>query len=238
MTLRVTRIARTHCEPVAFDILPRSSADVTDIDHLPELAGRRCYRSEHRPRPATAANRDYVENVLDLGHLSVFAHAHVAYLVEDTSRLCTHELIRSVFLAYSQESTRYVQPRLDAQPVIPADADEDDAASLVDEFHRGMAQYRTRYDRARARGLSAKRAAGLARNWAPQTIPTSLVVSGNVRAWRDFIAQRATLHAEAEIRALALMLLDDLLEIAPNTFADLDALAETARHELIAEVTA
>jgi thymidylate synthase (FAD) len=45
-------------------------------------------------------------------------------------------------------------------------------------------------------------------------------VTGNYRAWRHFIAMRASEHADVEIRALAIECLKQLKEKAANVFAD------------------
>ena len=42
------------------------------------------------------------------------------------------------------------------------------------------------------------------------------------RAWRDFIKQRNTPHADAEIREFAQQVLTHLKEIAPNSVSDLE----------------
>jgi len=49
---------------------------------------------------------------------------------------------------------------------------------------------------------------------------TRIVVTGNYRAWRHFIAMRATEHADVEIRELAVECLRRLKDVAPNVFAD------------------
>ena len=49
---------------------------------------------------------------------------------------------------------------------------------------------------------------------------TRLVVTGNYRSWRHFIAMRGSEHADIEIRTLALGCLRELRRVAPNVFAD------------------
>ncbi len=50
-------------------------------------------------------------------------------------------------------------------------------------------------------------------------------MTGNYRAWRHFIAMRASEHADVEIRALAVACLRELKGIAPNAFADFEITA-------------
>ena len=54
----------------------------------------------------------------------------------------------------------------------------------------------------------------------PNATETRIVVTGNYRAWRHFVAMRASEHADVEIRELAIACLRELQRIAPNVFAD------------------
>ena len=48
------------------------------------------------------------------------------------------------------------------------------------------------------------------------------MVTGNYRAWRHFIAMRATEHADVEIRELAIECLRQLQHEVPNVFSDFE----------------
>ena len=62
----------------------------------------------------------------------------------------------------------------------------------------------------------------------PTATETRLVVTGNYRAWRHFVAMRASEHADVEIRRLALACLRELQRVAPHVFQDfrISALAD------------
>jgi len=68
--------------------------------------------------------------------------------------------------------------------------------------------------------LRRKQARQAARSVLPNATETRIVVTGNYRAWRHFVAMRATEHADVEIRELAVACLRELQRIAPNAFAD------------------
>ena len=68
--------------------------------------------------------------------------------------------------------------------------------------------------------LRRKQARQAARAVLPNATETRIVVTGNYRAWRHFIAMRATEHADVEIRELAVECLRQLQRVAPNVFAD------------------
>ena len=73
-----------------------------------------------------------------------------------------------------------------------------------------------------APGVTAtkKAARQAARAVLPNATETRIVVTGNYRAWRHFIAMRATEAADVEIRELAVECLRQLQRVAPNVFAD------------------
>jgi thymidylate synthase (FAD) len=54
----------------------------------------------------------------------------------------------------------------------------------------------------------------------PNATETRIVVTGNYRAWRHFIAMRASEHADVEIRRLAIACLRQLIDAAPAVFGD------------------
>jgi thymidylate synthase (FAD) len=68
--------------------------------------------------------------------------------------------------------------------------------------------------------LRRKQARQAARAVLPNATETRIVVTGNYRAWRHFVAMRATEHADVEIRALAVECLRQLQKAAGNVFAD------------------
>ena len=68
--------------------------------------------------------------------------------------------------------------------------------------------------------LRRKQALQAANSVLPTATETRLVVTGNYRAWRHFIAMRASEHADVEIRRLALACLRELQRAAPHVFQD------------------
>jgi thymidylate synthase (FAD) len=65
-----------------------------------------------------------------------------------------------------------------------------------------------------------KWARGKARNLLPLGLETSLVMTGNLRAFRHFIEMRSERHAEEEIRRLAHRMFQTLQPLAPLYFDD------------------
>ena len=225
--LRVQLIAKTEF------LAPPEVAWTTDADGgaaLVEFAGRACYQSWSKPNPRTATNAAYLRHIIDVGHFSVLEHASVSFYITGLSRSCTHELIRHRHFSYSQLSQRYV-PENDAQVVVPPGMEDD--AELLEIFTAAADASRTTYTELLARleakfadqpnaVLRRKQARQAARAVLPNATETRIVVTGNYRAWRHFIAMRASEHADVEIRRLAIECLRQLIDVAPAVFSDFE----------------
>lgn len=191
----------------------------TDADVLAEAAGRLCYKSFDRPNPATAANADYLANILAQGHYSVLEHASATFLVRDVSRALLTELTRHRHLSFSVVSQRYCDYSK-TEPVIPPGADSDAEALIRADYRAALLIYGQLVDTLTRNGLKRKQAREAARCVLPNAAPVDMVVTGNMRAWRDVLGKRWHVAADAEIRALAGAILGHLRSIAPNSFQD------------------
>jgi thymidylate synthase (FAD) len=225
--LRVQLIARTEFLPPS-DVGWQTDADGGQA--LLEFAGRACYQSWSKPNPRTATNASYLKHIIDVGHLAVLEHASVSFYITGISRSCTHELIRHRHFSYSQLSQRYV-PEDDAHVVIPPGLEDDpelqrivlaaaDASRAA--YLEVLARLEARLDDQPNAVLRRKQARQAARAVLPNDTETRIVVTGNYRAWRHFIAMRASEHADVEIRRLAIACLRELSALAPAVFADFD----------------
>ncbi|MGV0749987.1 FAD-dependent thymidylate synthase [Mycolicibacter heraklionensis] len=223
--LRVQLIAKTEFSP------PPDVPWSTDADGgsaLVEFAGRACYQSWSKPNPRTATNATYLKHIIDVGHFSVLEHASVTFYITGISRSATHELIRHRHFSFSQLSQRYV-PEPDSRVVVPPGMEDDPELQqiLTDAADASRAAYVELLARLEARFadqpnavLRRKQARQAARAVLPNATETCIVVTGNYRAWRHFIAMRASEHADVEIRRLAVECLRQLADVAPAAFGD------------------
>src|ERR1700759_2763720 len=200
------------------------STDADGGEALVEFAGRACYQSWLKPNPKTATNAGYIKHIIDVGHFSVLEHATVSFYITGVSRSCTHELIRHRHFSYSQLSQRYV-PEHDSQVVLPPGMEDD--PELQEIFTAAADASRATYTELLAKleakfadqpnaALRRKQARQAARAVLPNATETRIVVTGNYRAWRHFIAMRASEQADVEIRRLAIECLRQLIEVAPQ----------------------
>ena len=223
--LSVQVIGYTHFEPPA-DVAWETDADGGQA--LAEFAGRACYQSWDKPNPRTATNAGYLRHILEVGHLSVLEHGTVTFYLTGISRSLSHELVRHRHFSYSQLSQRYV-PEHDAEFVEPAVIAQDPELHDLFVAAVGAAQdsytallaglERTFIDVESATGRR-KQARQAARSVLPNATETRIVVTGNYRAMRHFVAMRASEHADVEIRELAIAMLRELQRVAPHAFAD------------------
>lgn len=198
-----------------------------DADTLAHFAGRACYQSWEKPNPDTRTDEGYIANIIKQQHFSVLEHASATFYIEGVSRNLTHELIRHRHLSFSEMSQRYVNME-DAEIVVPPAVDSMEPVSqwvsAVGIYGNAMSEAVDKYSKTlvflEEKGFKGKSAREAARGLLPGGTETKIVVTGNHRAWREMLQKRYSLHADAEIRQLAIELLKQLKEIAPATYQD------------------
>ena len=168
--------------------------------------------------------------MLEVGHAALFEHANATIYIRGLSRSCAHELTRHRHFSFSQLSQRFV-PETHNNVVVPDAIAED--PELLRLFDNAVDEARFAYgellsaleekwaDEPNAL-LRRKQARQAARAVLPNATETRIVVTGNFRSWRHFISMRATEHADAEIRALAVACLRELQAVAPVAFGDFE----------------
>jgi thymidylate synthase (FAD) len=223
--LRVQVIAQTQFSAPS-DVPWETDADGGQA--LAEFAGRACYQAWDKVNPVTATNEGYLRHILEVGHLAVLEHASVTMYLTGLSRSLAHELTRHRHFSYSQLSQRYV-PRGEATFVEPSVIADDPGLhqAFLEAADAALAVHRTLLDGMEKAldgvpnaTLRRKQALQAANSVLPTATETHLVVTGNYRAWRHFIAMRASEHADVEIRRLALACLRELQRVAGSVFRD------------------
>lgn len=198
-----------------------SDLEATAAEELSEFAGRGCYESYSKPNPATEKNRDYIRNIIDQGHESVLEHGSVSFYLSGVSRALTHELVRHRHFSFSQLSQRFVNEDEAAMVIPPAlEGNGPAIATLGYTFNEALESYKELVQTLQDQGLPRKQAREAARAVLPNCTETKLVISGNHRAWREFLKKRLDPAADAEIRRLAEMIRDHLKEVAPSMYEE------------------
>ena len=175
-------------------------------------AASTCYDSV--PKELDKA-RKMIAAIIKSGHESCIEHSSATFEIDGISRVVTHELVRHrIGFAYSQRSQRYVD---EANPsfVIPEEIEANETAKAL--FEDAMRYAWEKYKALQDLGLKNE----MARYVLPNACCTKIVVTADFRAWRNFLKLRLSKRAQHEIRNLANVLLDKLIEIAPSCFEDL-----------------
>lgn len=226
--MKITMIAATAFFPgVAYEVTgwnPDPDANMQGAEALAEFAGRACYQSWNRPNPKTAKNRWYLRNILRKKHFSVLEHGSVTFYVTGISRVMNYEMLRHRLISKSELSQRYLD-MLNALGILPTIVGDGDDTELRSMFASVMS-YTTRVyadvaDRLTLQGYKHKRIRETARRVLPGMTETRVVMTGNHRAWREVIAQRATEEADLEIRAFAVGVAWQLKAAFPNLYQDM-----------------
>ncbi|MCD6496756.1 MAG: FAD-dependent thymidylate synthase [Deltaproteobacteria bacterium] len=217
----------------------RPDPDVSDTENLIEAAGRMCYRSweSYDPDKPDATNPNvsrvrngnegYLGNILASAHGSVLEHASATFILRGVSRVLTHELVRHrAGMAYSQESLRYV--RLDKLGVwLPKPVRENQDAretfrtvvTYLEKVQRDLADL---FDIDHIKSFKTKKKlTSMFRRLAPIGLGTTIMVTGNLRAWRHIIAMRTSPAAEEEIRGVVGQIATICKQEFPNAFQDM-----------------
>lgn len=240
-------------QPLKQYLVGRMDSDLGfSLDLIPEIAGRTCYQSFSKPRPG--GQGEYLNNILQSGHGSVLEHASVGFIITGVSRSLTHEFVRHrAGFAYSELSQRYYEPEEPAF-VLPPLALENPAMrnALEDGFANVFSEYQalvvigTKYESEKWQAenpndqptrkdltLIRKRARESARAMLPNATETHIFATGNLRAWRHFVELRGSIHADLEIRRLAVMIAKQLKASAPNVFQDISTMRDADGRESV-----
>jgi thymidylate synthase (FAD) len=234
---RITLIARPQfLEPAHLPV--QWKGESSDGERIAEFAGRLCYMSQHNPAGRTTA--EYLRNILQQGHGSVFEHSTYVMLIEGISRSCSHELVRHrAGWGFSQLSQRYVDESHAAFVMPPAImGDSELEAQWTDQVRAAQSAYvasverlMTRYAWVEDKVHRRKMAREAARSVLPNATEVKIVASANVRAWRTMLELRLGEGAELEIRRMAVACLRVLQQEAPALFADFEIYPTTEGSE-------
>lgn len=233
--MKLYLVAATSFRNAAFDFLDqrnlswRQTEGSTDSENTIEFCGRICYMSfgeKQSPRD----NSEYMKNLIAQAHESVLEHASFSVLVDDASRSLSQQITRHrAGFSYSQLSQQYFYDESPKQ--IPPPEIESDAEALkiwreaVTDSNRAYEKLTTRLTdsgfaatlppRERVRAIRST-----ARSVLPNSTSTSLVITANIRAWRNFLQVRGATAGDFEMTGFCIELLKILRSEAPAAFQD------------------
>lgn len=174
-------------------------------------------RVSHRTEEAQTENsweRFIPAVVLQHGDWSIVEHAiaSVEFLVD---RGMSHEIVRHRIASYTQESTRFVNyGKQDSvsfiKPVLSTE-------SQKEQWDLAIKTSEVAYLNLLSLGIAPQ----IARSVLPNALATKLIVTANLRSWRNFLLLRTTKETHPQLREISLDLLKQFQERIPILFSDI-----------------
>lgn len=194
-------------------IIQPSAEFITPIDSdyilkTLEIIGRTAYQSFDKDPDGSKA-KEFIISIIDRGHESVIEHISLtARFIVD--RGVSHELVRHRIASFTQESTRYCNYAngkyggeisfIDIRPFM----DKDAADLWTDAMLQAELDYRFLINQ----GCSPQ----IARSILPNSLKTEVIMTANLREWRHFFKLRCSKAAHPQMRQVANMLLNEVME--------------------------
>jgi thymidylate synthase (FAD) len=197
-----------------------------------ERAGRTCYKSEDKITSESAVR--FVKMLIDKGHEAMIEHASASYRFI-CDRGVTHEIVRHRLFSYAQESTRYCNYKGGVTFIIPqwmpeicsgefthnellsnASSSSPEAPSQI--WLKNMLSQEQVYKQLIELGWQPQQA----RSVLPNSLKTEIVITGNLRQWRQFFKLRCNKAAHPQLREVAHMALENIKTRIPVVFDDFD----------------
>lgn len=174
-----------------------------------ELAGRTCYKSEENVKEDSAER--FIMAIMNKNHESVLEHASVTARVI-CDRGVTHEIVRHRIASYSQESTRYCNYAgdkfgnqitvIDIAGGFDYDMAKENDRAKYEVWSKAMKSAEKAYFEMLKLGATPQEA----RSVLPNSLKTEIVMTMNVRAWRNFFKLRCAKDAHPQMREVAEMI--------------------------------
>lgn len=143
-----------------------------------------------------------VKKIIESGHLSVLEHCYASFLVKCSVRVLG-QLTRHRYLSFTVKSARgsqfdtFVNPiTFEGEPLGGVSVGTDYVNAIV--FENSTEEQAAYY--------------------LPQGVETSMVVTGNFRAWYEYLPKRLCRRAMPEHRELAEQIYKELAKAAPEIF--------------------
>ena len=195
---------------------------------LIEQAGRTCYKSKDKITDDSADR--FVRARLtpsepgDIPHESIIEHAVATFRIV-CDRGVSHEIVRHrIGFSYSQESTRYCNYGKNGRHISvikpPGLRTSEDDANFPTSAEAAWVSACTSAEGAYLDMVRNGIPVQIARSVLPTCLKTEIVVTANFRAWRNFLRQRLSKKAHPQMRDVARMIADHLIEICPACFEE------------------
>ncbi len=186
-----------------------------------ENAGRTAYKSEDKITDSSAEK--FIKMLIDMGHLSVIEHVNITVRMI-CDRGVSHEIVRHRIASYTQESTRYcnyANGRFGEEITVIKpyfwDSSDEIGKKKYDIWKNAMEAAESAYKELIKLGATPQEA----RSVLPNSLKTEIVITMNLREWRNFFTLRTHKSAHPQMREIARPLLDEFKKLIPGIFDDI-----------------
>jgi len=185
-------------------------------DQLVAAAARLCYSpvgADQLQETMTPKQvKKLVDDLLEMGHESPIEHVNFTFAIEGVSRALSHQLVRHRIASYSQQSQRYVSEKAFDFIIPPSIANHPEAKEV---FLHQMQIIQESYNQMLTWGIPKEDA----RYLLPNACETKLVLTMNARSLYNFFTKRLCMRAQWEIRQMAELMRNELLQVSPLLFS-------------------
>lgn len=190
-----------------------------------EFAGRTCYQAYSCASEKTDSHEGYLHNILHQRHESVLEHSSYTFFLSGISRADSHEIVRHRHLSFSQLSQRFVLNEtpyeISLHPTIAETVNgQGSLEPYIEQLVGSFDAARYEYEFLSESGYSRKQAAEAARTLLPNAASVSMVVTGNVRSWMEFISKRDHEAADRSLQVIAGHIYEILKNELPEVFSE------------------
>lgn len=200
-----------------------------------ELSARTCYKSEDKICEGSAVRM--LNNLIKRDHTAMIEHAPNLSVRFICDRGVTHEIVRHRLFSFAQESTRYVNYKNKGmQFILPewikgkergyllngdidylTDLEELLTYSDIMSFVDACVHSENSYNELIEGGWTPQQARAIL----PNCVKTEIVVTGNVREWRNAFKLRTDKSAHPQMREIMIPLILKLNEDIPELWNDI-----------------
>ncbi len=198
----------------SFEIITPSSreAGISMLRQIERYA-RVSHRSEERQTQDTW-ERFIQAVVVEKGDWSVVEHVS-ATVIARVDRGVSHEWVRHRIGSYTQESTRFVNYKKvgEIEVIRPEGLTSEFESPWQESIAKSCWAYTVLMDR--------KASPQMARSVLPNALATTLVVTYNLRSWRQFFMMRSTRETHPDFRRIVIPMLKEFQNRIPLLFDDI-----------------
>jgi len=214
-------------EPDVIILTPNE--EINRTKKLIEIAGRVCYKSEDKITDTSSDK--FCKMLIERGHESVLEHRSITVkLICD--RGVSHELVRHRLSSFSQESTRYcnyskkdngqinvINLAGGIQVENKIETNSMKFIQILGTWYSAMEHAEKAYLEMIELGATPQ----IARSVLPNSLKTEIIITSNIRQWREILRQRTAKAAHPQMRQVMHTLAQIFDIMLPELFYDITA---------------